>query len=339
MKQKIRRRELLWWGGAAAVAGVTCSFVRHRSAPALTRVRLRAMGAPLELTVPRGAAAVVVPRVLGPLREVEQRMSAFRPDSELSRLNAAAASAEVELSGPLATVLATCRRFHRLTEGAFDPTVGPLLETWGFRSLAARPAGPALREALGRVGLDRVRCDGTRVCFAAEGVAVDLGGIAVGYGVDQAVGALAAGPGCLVNAGGDVRAAGPRPDGAPWVVGIQDPVGGSGVFATIQLEANRAVTTSGTYQKFVDVGRRRVSHIFDPRTGDSPQEVISATVVADTAMEADALATACVVLGGREALALLERVPRVEGLLVLRRGGRHQIEGTPGLAARILRSV
>lgn len=339
MKPKIHRRQLLWWGGAAAVAGVTYSFVRRRPAPALTRIRLRAMGAPLELTLPPRAATAVVPRVLGPLREVERRMSAFRPDSELSRLNAAAASAAVEVSGPLATILASCRRFHRVTEGAFDPTVGPLLETWGFRSHAARPAAPALRAALGRIGLDRVRCDGTRVCFAAEGVALDLGGIAVGYGVDQAVEALAAGPGCLVNAGGDVRAAGPRPDGAPWVVGIQDPVAGSGVFATIQLEANRAVTTSGTYQKFVDVGRRRVSHIFDPRTGDSPQEVLSATVVADTAMEADALATACVVLGGREALALLERVPRVEGLLVLRDAGGHRVAGTSGLPARILRSV
>lgn len=341
------RRAALLLGGAAAGAAVLGTAVHgaraigacppRRSQSTLTTVRRWAMGAELELTLPSAAAAGLAAG-LGELRLVERALSAFDPRSELARVNAGAASARQPLSPMLAEVLEASRRVHAASEGAFDPTVGPLLEAWGFRGERARPAPGLVREARERVGLDRLALDGASVSFRREGMALDLGGIAVGYGLDRAATALARHGvrAALLNAGGDVRALGAPPDAGSWRVGVRHPDSARELLAVVELAPDRALTTSGTYAKQILAGGRRISHIFDPRTGDSPVEILSATVVASTALEADALATACVVLGRDEALALLGRAG-AEGLLVVERGGRRHVEGTAGLRAQLLR--
>jgi thiamine biosynthesis lipoprotein len=346
------RRTALLLGGAA-VGAATLGTIYHgaraigasppsrsqREQSPLTTVRRWTMGAELELTLPAAASAALAAGLVE-LRLVESALSAFDPRSELSRVNARAASAPQSLSPMLAEVLAASRRMHAASEGAFDPTVGPLLEAWGFRGERARPAPGLVREARERVGFDRLALDDRSVSFRREGVALDLGGIAVGYGLDRAATALARRGvrAALLNAGGDVRALGAPPDAGSWRVGVKHPDRARELLAVVELAADRALTTSGTYAKQLVVGGRRISHIFDPRTGDSPGEVLSATVVASTALEADALATACVVLGGDEALALLGRAG-AEGLLVVERAGRRRVEGTAGLRAQIVRQV
>jgi thiamine biosynthesis lipoprotein len=343
------RRTVLLLGGAAAggaaLAALGTAFcgraigarLAHRAPKReLTTVRRWAMGAELELTLPAAAAAHLAAG-LDALRLVERALSAFDPRSELSHLNARAASARQPLSPMLAEVLEASRRVHAASEGAFDPTIGPLLDAWGFRGERARPAPGLLREARERVGLDRLVLDGASASFRRAGMSLDLGGIAVGYGIDRAAAALARHGvrSALINAGGDVRALGAPPDAACWRVGVRHPDSARELLAVVELAPDGALTTSGTYAKQIVAGGRRISHIFDPRTGDSPREILSATVVAHTGLEADALATACVVLGRDEALGLLGRAG-AEGLLVVERAGRRVVEGTAGLRARIL---
>jgi len=341
----ISRRDLLLTGGAAglavAAAGTGAALLSGRKG-GVRRVVLRAMGGSVEVKAPADRVAMAREIVRIELGLMSARMSAFDPRSELSQINAGAGLCQVPLSTEMASVLEACARISEQTGGAYDPTVGPLLGAWGFRGGLGPASAAARREAAGRVGLHLVSCEGGRLGFSRPGMCLDLGGIAVGHGVDRAVETLASAglTGVLINAAGDLRATGPRPDGRAWKVGIKDPLGRPGPFATLELTGTRALTTSGTYEKFVQARGRRVPHIFDPRDGGSPGEVISATVVADTALEADALATAAVVLGKKEAMQLLDRLPGVEGLLMVQgRGGRHEVLGTARINATILRAV
>jgi len=337
---------LVAYGGLGALAwrgGVVRMLTGLGSAEPLDVAEFAAMGTYLNVTTPKGSGSEAVRLAVEAVAEVERRMSYFLSDSELTRLNASPAGEPFRISPELAAVLAEAGRVHRLSEGAFDPTVPPLLRAWGFREGAPtrRPAPSNVRAALEHTGLDRMALNGATVTFHQEAMSADLGGIAKGHGVDRAAAALSsAGVPGLVNSGGDIRAAGARPCGKPWLVGVRDPIRRDRVFATVRLAAGGAVATSGTYEQYVELDGARVPHVLDPRSGEPVGEVVSATVVAGTALEADALATACVVLGRERSLTLLEGLPGVEGLVVARRDrGRHRIETTSGFDGRILHAV
>lgn len=337
---------LVAYGGLGALAwrgGVLRMLTGLGATESLDVAHFAAMGTYLNVTCPEGSGATAVAAAVEAVAAEERRMSYFLPASELSRLNAAAPGTSVVVSPELAEVLAIASSVHRRTGGAFDPTVPPLLKAWGFRGGAPtqRPGKAVLREALEHTGLNRMTLAGDRVAFHGEAMSADLGGIAKGYGVDRAAAAMAAvGVTGLVNSGGDIRAVGARAGGSPWLVGIRDPVAGDRVFATLRLGADGAVATSGTYEQYVELDGVRIPHVLDPRSGEPADGVVSATVVAATATEADALATACVVLGASDAMALLGSLPGVEGLLVSRTAaGRHHIETTSGFDGRILYAV
>jgi thiamine biosynthesis lipoprotein len=296
------------------------------------KLSLRAMGVRMQVILP-AEAQTSLHTIVEVMRAVESRMSIFLPESELSRLNATSSREAFRVSPSMGRVLRACTLFHRITGGAFDPTVGPLTDVWGCHGGPTRPASRAVEEARRHVGLHKVRLEGDRVRFTEPGVAIDLGGIAIGFAVDQAIRALqhdrvAWG---LVNVGGHVRVLGSRPGGSPWVVGIHDPLVGDRVLATVELQDGRALSTSSMLGS-----RAEVSHIFDPRTGDAPDELLGVTVLAPTAMEADALSTACAVLGAAEARRLLERAGRIEGLLVLCTPDGVAVEATDGACATVL---
>lgn len=338
-----RRSILLASAGAALASGAALGLSKASLAPSASptsRHFYRAMGGPLELTLDRSATPQAA-SILRPIRAVERTLSAFDMDSELCRLNLRAACESVGISNTLRDVLRAASSAHQQTEGAFDPTVGPLLEAWGFRSDPAAPSSAALRDARGRVGFQFLSFDDHSLAFTRDRMALDFGGIAVGYAVDLAVREAHA-RGIhhgLINAAGDIRAIGPRPDGSPWTVGIRDPSDATKALAAVRLDGTRAMTTSGTYEKCRSTAAGRVSHIFDPRTGDSPREVISATVLAPEAATADAMATASIVVGASEALAMLERCRHTEGMLVVATPGGRQIMATTGFEGEILRKA
>ena len=259
---------------------------------------------------------------------VNELMSYHNPDSELNAVNREAYHRPVEVDEATFAVLERALHFSELSGGAFDVTIGALGELW--RRAAATDAVPTeaeIAEARSRVGYDKLQLDpnARTVRFAAEGMKIDLGGIAKGFAIDKAVEAMkAAGAiGGMIDIGGDIRCFGRPPKGQQsWRVGLQDPnvapddmTAGKPLFVLKVMD--RAVTTSGDYRRFATVKGRRQSHIMDTRSGRGADALASVTIIAPDATSADALATAVSVLGLDKGLALIEQVPDTEAILIL----------------------
>jgi thiamine biosynthesis lipoprotein len=266
---------------------------------------------------------------------VSARASTWDPDSELSRFNAHVSLEPFEVSAELAALVEQALAMARETGGAFDPTVLPLVRLLGFSGDGTPPSlDPAeLSAAREHVGFEKLRVDGHSLVKLDPALEVDLSGAAPGDAVDR-LGAVLVSLGAtyaLVDIGGEVRAFGQVPDGRELVIGVESPSANSELLGTISL-AHGAVATSGDYRRSRELNGRRVHHVVDPRTGANPtHDLASVTVMAPTCARADALATALLVLGAEEGLALVERMHGVEALFV-RRGadGALSIEASQG---------
>jgi thiamine biosynthesis lipoprotein len=265
-------------------------------------------------------------------REIEAELSRFRPDSGLSRLNAAAGDGPQAVSGTLRTVLGLALAAARGSGGIFDPTVLNPLRSAGydlsFETLAAgigAAAGGCPGNSAGAsLGWQQVMLDTAHSTVELPaGVGIDLGGIAKGWTVDRAAEMLGAWSAALVDAGGDIRASA-APGGEPWPIAIEDPFDNTRDLGVIRL-AEGAVATSS-------VGRRRwqrdgqtMHHLIDPRTGaPSRSDLHTVAVVAPTAMEAELAAKIVLILGSREGQAYLE-TRELSGLLIGHDGGQQAV--------------
>jgi thiamine biosynthesis lipoprotein len=245
---------------------------------------------------------------------VDELMSRYREGSEIDRLNRSRSTEAVPVSPELLHVLLRAREVSEQSDGAFDVTVGPLIELWGFDDKRARDRvpGPAeIDEALRRIGFRSLEIDrGARTVRKQNPVLdIDLSAIAKGYAVDRIALALD-GRGhkdYLVEVGGEVRCAGSSHRGTPWRVAVERPVEGKReVFRIVEL-SDRALATSGDYRNFYEVDGRRYSHTVDPRSGRPVfHRLASVTVIHDECVAADALATALTVMGPEEGLAFAE---------------------------------
>jgi thiamine biosynthesis lipoprotein len=241
---------------------------------------------------------------------VDGTMSTYRDDSDLSRLNAAPAGVPVSVPEPLLEVLLLSERVSRDTEGAFDVTVGPLVEAWGFgprSTTAVPPASDELVRLRERIGHHLLLIDpvAATVTKAADGVSIDLNAVAPGYAADRIAVELQRLdlPRHLVEVGGEIRAGGLNAEGAPWRIAIEKPEIGRLVQRVVPLR-DASLATSGDYRNFYVHEGRRYSHEIDPRTlRPVTHSLASVTVVHPSAAEADALATALFVLGLEEAMA------------------------------------
>ncbi|WP_413875784.1 FAD:protein FMN transferase [Albidovulum sp.] len=231
---------------------------------------------------------------------VDGQMSTWRPESDLMRLNAAPVGAWCDLPEDLARVLHLGLAIGRASGGAFDIATGDAVAAWGFGPAEAAPGAiRAATEAPRRPAWDCLDLDRTRLRKRAA-VTLDLNGIAKGYGVDRLAEVLAGfGIGsALVGIDGEMRALGARPDGAPWAIAVEAPDPDRRAPHSVLSLEDAAVATSGDYRHWVTVGGRRLSHTMNPATGaplGTPPA--SVTVVAPTCAEADAWATALMVLG------------------------------------------
>lgn len=261
------------------------------------------------------------------LERVDGMMSDYKTESELSRVNRGAYGQAVEVSEGLFEVLQRSIAFSRESEGAFDITVGPLVDM--FREAEREgivPSEAEIAKVRERVGFEKLKLDvGARtVEFAFEGMRLDLGGIAKGYGIDRAVEAMreSGAIGGMVDVGGDIRVFGSPPAGRErWFVGLQDPasaeeggIGGACLFYLALLDG--AVVTSGDYQRFFLIDGKKYSHIIDTKAIGGGDELSSVTVIAEEAMEADGLATAVSAMGAKRGLELIEGRAGVEAILV-----------------------
>lgn len=262
------------------------------------------------------------------LAAINKSMSTYDPDSEISRFNAIVSTAETfAASADFFNVLQVAAKIHELTEGAWDGTLDPLVTLWGFGrqgTVSQLPHDDDIRGALTHVGFTRIRMDAAGTLAKQDpAVTLDLASIAKGYGVDEIARLLGAQgySDFLVEIGGEVYARGRRKDGKPWRVGINRPdetAALDDVYQAVRL-TDRAMATSGDYRIFFRVDDKAYSHILDPRTGWPVNNgVVSATVVADNCTVADGLATALMVMGSQKGVALVDRLPSVECLIVVR---------------------
>ncbi|MBF6022689.1 FAD:protein FMN transferase [Lysobacter niastensis] len=273
------------------------------------------------------------------LDEVVAQMSTWEADSDLSRFNHAAQGTSHLLPPELCTVLGAALDLARDTAGAYDPTVGPLVNLWGFGPDGARteaPAAQALAVARGRIGWQRVQFDPlTRTAVQPGDCHVDLSSIAKGYGVDRVADYLIAQgiASFLVEVGGELRGHGRKPDDSAWQVAVEMPQDETATVAVVALEG-LSIATSGDYRRYFGEGIARYSHTIDPRTGSPVAHgLASVTVLHPQCMHADALATALTVLGPESGLAYANR-NGLAALFITHDGGGFRSRATPAFVAR-----
>ena len=268
-------------------------------------------------------------RALDLVDELEARLTVYRETSEVVEINRRAATEEVLVEPRLLELLEYALQLHEETGGAYDITSGPLSKVWGFyRRQGQIPDAAALGEALARVGSHQVEVslDRQTIRFRQPGMELNLGSIGKGYALDRAAESLAAaGIDTFLWHGGQssIFARGSRTGqgGAGWLVSIGDPLRPGKELAQVRLR-DRALGASGSGTQFFRHESRRYAHILDPRTGWPAEGVLSATALAPTAAQADALATAFYVMGPEGTLDYCRRHPEVAALLACPRAAQ-----------------
>ncbi len=268
------------------------------------------------------------------MQAVDHSLSMFNPQSTTSRLNRGETD---RTDGLVEEMWQLSEHIASATDGAFDPTVAPLVNAWGFGfKHNALPDSADVDSLLRLVGHDKVKLSGGRLTKKAEGLMLDFSAVAKGYGVDR-VARLLDSRGVkhyMVEIGGEVVVKGGHPEGRPWKVGVTTPEdGGNGSVQCMFELTDGAMATSGNYLRHYERNGRRYAHTIDPRTGYPVQhEVLSATVFAPDCATADAYATAFMVLGLEKAKAVLARHKELKAYLICSApNGQYRIWHSPDL--------
>ncbi len=285
------------------------------------RMAFQAMGTANELTFAArspAAAAEFRSAVLAWVERFESLWSRFRPDSVLSRINAAAGREWIAVDPEMEELFALADWYHWKTRGVFDPTAGPLLALWDYRQARSRlPADDEVERIRTRVGWKRVLRKPGAVFLPEPGMTIDFGGIGKEYAVDV-VCRMAEDAGirnALIDFGHDLRAIGSPPEGGPWRVGLERPDQPGRCWGGVGLD-RASLCCSGDYVRGFDWGGRRYGHIVDPRSGRPAQAQASAVwVVAPTCTEAGILSTSAFVLGPEEGLQAIESTHGAAGCI------------------------
>jgi thiamine biosynthesis lipoprotein len=290
----------------------------------------RTMGTSYHITVVTGAPEGISglkEKIDRRLEAINQVFSTYIKDSEISRFNALKRAGEkFRVSDDFIQVMKVGRKIHQLSEGAWDGTVNPLVDLWGFGPTQRQPRIPPeaeIKDMLQNIGFDRIQIREPN--FLVKNLAtltLDLNSIAKGFAVDQ-VSTLVAANGFknyLVEIGGEVYAAGVRPGGKSWRVGINRPQKDAAfneVYKALAIN-NQAFATSGDYRNFFEIDGVRYSHVINPRSGYPVSNgVASVSIIAENCTLADGLATAIMVMGAEKGLQLVNRLANIECLIVV----------------------
>jgi thiamine biosynthesis lipoprotein len=294
------------------------------------------MASPIVVTVPADRGREAADLVFDAFRRVDARMSEWKETSPLSAVNRAAGEHPVHVPDDLRAVIRRGIEIGGMTDGAFDITWAALWGLWDFKADQPRvPSDDEIARRMARIGFRDVQIDeqaGT-VFLPRKGMLIGLGGIAKGYALDRAAEALRERgvEDFLISAGGQIYAGGRKGD-RPWGVGIRDPRGGRDDYFAFLEVSDASVSTSGDYERYFILDGVRYHHILDPRTGRPARGVRSATVVSPDATLADALSTALMILGAQRGMALAERLPDVQAVLV---DDQARVHVTSGLQGRL----
>jgi thiamine biosynthesis lipoprotein len=255
--------------------------------------------------------------VIAEMRRTDELMSTYKPESQLSAVNAHAFERPVTVDREIIEVVERALEFSRLSDGAFDITYASVGYLYDYRA-HQRPSAEQVATALPGVDYRQVQVDrgANTIRFLRKGVRIDLGGIGKGHAVDRSIDTLRelGIEHAMVNAGGDTRLLGDR-RGKPWIVGVRDPRNEGKMVTRLPLE-DEAISTSGDYERYFEEDGVRYHHILVPGTGDVARAVRSATVIGPDATLTDGLSTTVFVLGVDRGMELVSRLPGVEAVIV-----------------------
>ena len=275
----------------------------------------------------RGEGGSAIDAVMAEMHRIDRLLSPYKHESELSLINREAGRRAVPVSAETFALLTQAARFSALSGGAFDISFASVGHLFDYRA-AVRPSAEQIELARQSIGWQNVVLDehARTVRFVMPGMRIDLGGFAKGHAVDNSV-AILERHGIAhanVSAGGDSRVIGSR-RGRPWTIAIRDPRG-SGIVAVLPLE-DVSISTSGDYERYFEQDGVRFHHLIDPRTGESPRDVRSVTILAPGGLTSEAMSKTVFVLGAARGLELIETVPGVDAVIVDAAGALHYSSG------------
>ena len=288
------------------------------------------MGTLVNITIAdksRDKAEKIVAQAFAKITELEKVFNRHADNTPVSWLNQKGFLKDI--SPELADVLHQSVYYNYISKGAFDITVLPLLELYkiSYEKTGSSPSFEQINEKMELVNFENIKINKQGVRFLKDGMKISLDGIAKGYIVDQAANLIKLNgiKYALINAGGDIRVIGGNGPNKAWKIGIKDPLGKKEFAEEFELN-NGAVATSGNYGNFFDKDKIH-HHIIDTSTGDSPVQTISATVLAPTVMQADALSTSLFVLKPKESVNLATSLSNIEALIIVKGGRRFRSSG------------
>ena len=301
----------------AVLALVSCS--RANAEPSRTEFALNTI---CTIMLYDQANDKVYRQIFSRIREIENRMSLFLPDSDISRINAAAGIEPVQVHDDVFSVIERAVHFSEVSGGAFDPSIGPLTALWGIMSDSPRvPSQEEINAVLSLVNWRDIALDPAErtVFLRRPGMALDLGAIAKGYAADEAAAIIQAARlrRALIDLGGNVLTFGAKRDRSPWRVGIQNPLEERGAYIGVVSGWDMTVVTSGVYERFFEYDGVRYHHLFSPFDGHPVRNgLLSVTILTSVSMDADALSTAAFVLGYEKGRALIDSLEGVEAVFI-----------------------
>lgn len=280
------------------------------------------MGTIVELKVYGKNAEKATENALKRVGEIENKMSVKIETSEISKLNAKAGVSGEKLSADTYSVIEKAVKYSKMTDGAFDPTIEPIVKLWGIGTDAERvPLKGEISEKLELVDYKDIILDSksSTAKLMRANQAIDLGAIAKGYTADEVKNILLENKisSAIINLGGNIYAMGHKIDGTDWNIGIQNPLDHRGKYLGTISVSDKSVVTSGNYERFFMVGSKRYHHIFDPKNGyPSENGIISTTIISDTSIDGDVLSTSTYILGLEKAKKLVESIEGVEAIFI-----------------------
>ncbi|GIM29537.1 FAD:protein FMN transferase [Clostridium polyendosporum] len=280
------------------------------------------LGTVIQLKVYGKKAEKAIEEAIRRLYEIDDKMSAFKEYSEVSKINKSAGRLHSEVSNDTYFVIKKAVQYSKLSEGAFDPTIRPIVSLWGINTSNARiPHKDEINNLLKLVNYGDVSLNDSNktIKLNCENQCIDVGGIAKGYAADEVKNIFKKNKiqSALIDLGGNIFAYRSKPDGTQWNIGIQDPFSFTGEYGGIVSVKNKSIVTSGNYERYFIKDGKRFHHIIDPRTGyPSENGVISVTIISDYSIDGDALSTCAYVMGLDKGIKLIESLEGVDAIFI-----------------------
>lgn len=255
-------------------------------------------------------AESIASKAIEEIRAIETKYSRYRSDSIISQINSSAGESPIDVDPETASLLDYATACYKTSNGLFDITSGILRKVWNFKG-SKIPEQSEIEKLLPLIGWEKVEWNSPSIFLKEKGMELDFGGIGKEYAVDKAAAVLLENSvtSTLINLGGDIRVLGPQPDGKPWKIGIQHPRENSETISSVEISYG-AITTSGDYERYIEIDGNRYSHILNPKTGWPLEGFQSVTLIAESCLVSGSLCTIAMLKGEKEGLEFLKNCKR-----------------------------